>query len=49
MQICKHGKGVWKNFGDGKVRHFNSMNYPTMEICDDPEMLLPEEKQKEGK
>lgn len=42
MQKCKHGKKVWKNYGDGKVRHFNSMNYPTMDICDDPKMYKEE-------
>lgn len=41
MQTCKHGKGVWKNYGDGKVRHFDKNGKPMMDICDDEEMYRP--------
>ncbi len=38
-KICKHGKRVWGNYGDGKVRHFaDDQKTPLMDICEDFEL-----------
>lgn len=38
-EICKHGKRVWGNYGDGKVRHFDKNGHPLMDICDKYEVI----------
>lgn len=32
-ETCNHGKKIWANYGDGKVRHLSSDGIPLMQIC----------------
>jgi hypothetical protein len=35
---CNHGKRVWGNYGDGKVRHMTNDGREQFDICDDYEL-----------
>lgn len=36
-ETCNHGKKIWGNYGDGKVRHIAADGKPTMQLCDNYE------------